>query len=453
MGDGSRSDDARILKSYLCGLIFLTLGMFSQSGFCADDLLSIYQQALKSDPQLLAESASRRAVGEQAIQADARFRPEVSASANIGRVWQDQDAALFGGTRNFHNRGYSLNITQPLYRRQHIVQREQADIEIENADVLYEQTQQDLVVRTATRYFDVLARQADVLFAEAEEAAIKLQHEQALQRLEVGVATITDVQEAQAALDLAVAQIIDTQNQLVNSQARLTETTGQQHDRLAELKDLFSLVRPEPEDSAQWQEKAIINNPSLKIAQLAIERAKKQVSLQKSGHHPSLDLVGQHAYSFASEGGFGESTTRQTSLSLQLNMPIYQGGTLNSLTRQAKFRLDQSMHQQEQKRREIVRLSRESYNSVISGLSRVKALAQAVKSSESALETTEAGYDVGTRTTVDVLSVRRDLFRARRDYVQARYNYIIDSLKLKQTAGLVTEQDLIGINEWLETKE
>ncbi len=431
----------------------VTLCVFSQPLFATDDLISVYQQALKSDPQLLAEAASRQAVGEQANQAAALFRPQVGVTANTGHIWQDQSATLFGGKRDYNSHGYTLNITQPLYRRQNNVQRDQADIEIASADVQYEQVQQDLIVRTATRYFDVLARQADVQFAEAEQAAIALQHEQAAMRLEVGVATVTDVHEAQAAQDLATAQIIDAQNTLENSRARLTETTGQHNTDLASLKAIFSLVRPAPEDSALWQEKSLANNPSLQAAQLAVEQAKKQVSLQQSGHYPSLDLVGQHAYSSTSDGGFGASKTKQSSLSLQLNIPIYEGGAANSRTQQAKFRLDQTMHQQEQKRREIIRQSREAYNSVISGLSRVKALAQAVKSNESALETTEAGYDVGTRTTVDVLNVRRDLFRARRDYTQARYNYIVDTLKLKQAAGLIAEQDLIEINQWLETKQ
>ncbi len=443
----------KLIKFYLQHISLIALCVFSHQSGATDDLITVYQQALKSDPQLLAEAASRQAVGELATQADARFRPEIGLTANTGHIWQDQSASLFGGKRDYNAHGYTLNITQPLYRRQNIVQRQQANIEIAHADIQYQQAEQDLIVRTATRYFDVLARQADVRFSEAEKDAIALQYEQATMRLEVGVATITDVHEAQAAEDLATATIIAAQNALENSQIRLTETTGEQHTDLANLKAELSLVRPAPEDSNQWQQKALTHNPSLQAAQLAVEQAKKQISLQRSGYYPSVDLVGQHAYSSTSDGGFGASKTKQSSLSVQLNIPLYAGGAVRSRTQEAKFRLDQTMHQQEQKRREIIRQSRESYNSVISGLSRIKALAQAVKSSESALETTEAGYDVGTRTTVDVLNVRRDLFRARRDYVQARYNYIVDTLKLKQAVGLIAEQDLIDINQWLETKQ
>jgi len=424
--------------------------VFSQAIFALDDLLSVYQQSLKSDPQLLAEAASRQAVGELANQADARFRPTIGLTANKGRIWQDQSATLYGGKRDYDSHGYTLNITQPLYQRQNIVQRQQANIEIARADSQYQQAQHALIVRTATQYFDVLARQADLQFAEAEKTAISLQHKQVSMRLEVGVSTITDVHEAKAAEDLAIAHIIEAQNALENSRVRLAETTGQENTTLAKLKHIFYLVRPVPEESTQWQEKSLLNNPALQDAQLAVEQAKKQVSLAHSGHYPSLDLVGLHSYYSTSDGGFGASQTKQSSLSVQLNIPIYEGGAVNSRTREAKFRLDQAMHQQEQKRREITRLSRESYNAVISGLSRDIALAQVVKSSESALETTEAGYDVGTRTTVDVLNARRDLFRERRDYAQARYNYIIDSLKLKQAAGIISEQDLVDINQWLE---
>jgi len=222
---------------------------------------------------------------------------------------------------------------------------------------------------------------------------------------------------------------------------------------LATLKEDITLIRPQPEDKQQWQDQALAHNLSLKIAQLSVAQAEQQILLQQSGHYPSLDLVGQHRYSSVSDGGFGASKTKQSSLSLQLNIPLYEGGAVNSRTRQATFRLNQAMHQQEQKQREVMRQSREAYNSVLSGLSRVKALAQAVKSNESALETTEAGYDVGTRTTVDVLNVRRDLFRARRDYTKAKYNYIVDTLKLKQAVGQISAQDLIDINQWLENKE
>lgn len=428
--------------------------MLSPINSYAEDLLDVYQLALKSDPQLLAEAASQQAVGELKAQSRANFLPEVGLSANTGRNWQDSSSQSFGGgdlggRRDFNTHGYAVTITQPLYRSQNYIQKNKAQIAIEQASANYEIVKQALIIRVAERYFGVLAKQDDETFAIAERDAISRQLEQTQQRFDVGVATITDVVESQAAYDLANAQVITAENELVNSQERLRETVGQYIDNLATLKADSELVRPEPEDIEQWSTVALAQNPAIVVAQLTVEDSKQTISLQKSGHYPSLDLIGQHAYDSSSDGGFGGSKTHQSTLGLQFNVPIYAGGAVLSKTREAGYRLDQAMQNEEVQRRSVVRQSRESYNSVISGISRVKALKQAVLSNEKALESTEAGYEVGTRTTVDVLNVRRDLFRARRDYASSRYDYILDTLRLKQAAGIVNDNDLAQINQWL----
>lgn len=431
--------------------IWLVMALFSTATM-AEDLMHIFAQSLKSDPQLLAEAASRRAVGELDSQAQAQFLPKIDFGANNGKVWEDTSSQSFvGGDREYNQHGYNLSITQPVYRRQNFIQQAQAEISIEGAQASYQIAEQALIVRVAERYFDLLGRQDDVAFAIAEREAIAQQLEQTEQRFEVGIATITDKSESQAAYDLANAEVISADNELANSKERLRETSGSYYDALDVLQVETPLVSPEPEDIEQWSAVALEQNPSLVVARTLVENANQNIELQKSSHYPSLDVVGQKSYSSQSDSSFGGSSkTHQDSITLQFNLPIYAGGGVQSRSREASYRLDQAMQNEEQQRRAVLRQSREAYNGVMSGISRVKALKQAVISNQQALESTEAGYEVGTRTTVDVLNVRRDLFRAHRDYANSRYDYILSSLRLKQAAGTVSIDDIAQINRWLE---
>ncbi|NOQ76455.1 MAG: TolC family outer membrane protein [Methylococcaceae bacterium] len=417
----------------------------------AEDLMQVFEMSLKSDPQLLAETASRHAVAELEAQAAALFLPQVGLSANTGRSWQDTSSqGLLNGGHKSNDYGYTLSISQPVYRKQHFVQKTQADIAIESAQASYQIVEQALLVRVAERYFEVLGRQDDVAFSVAEREAISHQLEQTQQRFDVGIATITDVVESEAAYDLANASVISAENESANSKERLRETSGRYLETLSTLKEESPLVSPEPEDIDQWSNVALSQNPNLMVAKAAVDNAGQNIDLQKSGHYPTLDIVGQKSYNSQSDSSFGGSSkAHQETITLQFNLPIYAGGSVQSKTRESEYRLDQAMQNEEQQRRSVVRQSRESYNGVMSGISRVKALKQAVASNEKALEATEAGYEVGTRTTVDVLNVRRDLFRARRDYASSRYNYILSSLRLKQAAGTVSVDDLAQINQWL----
>lgn len=429
--------------------------MLTSANSAAEDLIAVYQLALKNDPQILAEYASQLATSELELQSKANFLPTVRFNANTNRSQQDTSFSGLGsrldlgGQRDFNTHGYALSIAQPLYKKQNYIQKDQAGIATKQAAAHYALVQQDLVVRIAERYFDVLARLDDQTFALAEREAIDLQLEQTKQRFDVGIATITDVVESQAAYDLAYATVISAENEVKNSKERLREPLGQYIETLATLKDDTNLARPQPEDIEQWSNIALLQNPAIIVARLAVENSKQAIKLQKSEHHPTLDLVGQQIYNSSSDGGFGGSKTSQSILGLQFNVQFDVGGRVRSQTRAAQYRLNQAMQNEEQQRRSVVRQSREAYNGVMSGISRVEALEQAVISSEKALEATQAGYQLGTRTTVDVLNVRRDLFRAHRDYASSRYDYILASLRLKQAAGIIAEADLVSINEWL----
>jgi len=436
------------MKKFSISMMLIAMSFSTMS--TAEDLLQVYALSLNSDPQLLAEAASKRATAELDEQALANFLPQVDLSANNGRVKQDTSAQSFGGKQDYNSHGYSLSITQPVFRKQNFVQQVQADIAIESAEASYQVKEQDLIIRVAEDYFDLLGEKDDLSFSVAEREAIALQLEQTNQRFDVGMVTITDVAESQAAFDLANASVIDAENEVANSKERLRETSGRYIDDLATLQIESPLVSPDPQDINQWTELALTQNPSLSVVRSDIENAQQNIALQKSDHYPSLDLVGQKSYSSQSDTSFGGSSkTHQDSISLQFSLPIYSGGSVNSRSREAGHRLDQAMQNEEQQRRAVKRQTREAYNSVMSGISRVKALKQAVVSSEKALESTEAGYEVGTRTTVDVLNVRRELFSARRDYSRSRYDYIVNILRLKQAAGTVSVDDLTRINQWL----
>ncbi|MDX1573472.1 MAG: TolC family outer membrane protein [Methylophaga sp.] len=431
-------------------LLVVFLSMLTLPASAAQDLLDSYQLALQSDPQLMAQAANQRATSELADQADALFLPEIGLSADATKVWTETSSQRFGGESDSVDRGYTLSLVQPVYRRESFVQDRQADIAISGAAAQYEVVKQELIVRVANAYFAVLAAKDDLMFAEAEREAISKQLEEAQQRFEVGLTTITDVSEAQAAFDIANSAVIAAQNALANSRELLRETTGQYPDSLSPLVQETPLVRPEPENIERWSEMALVTNPVLQVVGSEVDFARENIQLQRSGHYPSLDIIAQKNYSSQSDSNLsGGSQTHQELVGLQFNLPIYSGGAVSSRTREAGYRLDEVMQTEEQQRRTVMRQTREAYNSVLSGISQVQALAQAVRSNEKALEATQAGFEVGTRTTVDVLNARRELFSARRDYAQSRYQYIVNTLRLKQAAGIVTVSDLQQINTWL----
>lgn len=431
-------------------LLIVLLSMLTLPVSAAQNLLESYDLALQSDPQLMAQAANQRATAELADQADALFLPEIGLSANADKVWTESSSLRFGGDSESVDRGYTLSLIQPVYRRENFVQDRQADIAISGAAAQYLLAEQELIVRVADAYFGVLAAKDDLRFAEAEREAISKQLEEAEQRFEVGLTTITDVTEAQAAFDIANSSVIAAENALANSQELLRETTGQYPDNLSPLEKDTPLVRPEPEDIQQWSDTALVTNPALQVVGSDVDFARENIELQRSGHYPSLDIVAQKNYTSQSDSNLsGGNQTHQELVGLQFNLPIYAGGAVSSRTREAGFRLDEVMQTEEQQRRAVMRQTREAYNSVLSGISQVQALEQAVRSNEKALEATQAGFEVGTRTTVDVLNARQELFSARRDYARARYQYIVNSLRLKQAAGIVTVNDLQQINTWL----
>ncbi|MCK5639997.1 MAG: TolC family outer membrane protein, partial [Gammaproteobacteria bacterium] len=249
--------------------------------------------------------------------------------------------------------------------------------------------------------------------------------------------------------DAARAQAIVAANQLDTAREILRELTGREHTELALLSDNMPLNSPEPEDIEQWVGKAMQQNLPLLAAQSAARISELQFKQQRAGHYPTLDLVANHTYSDTTEASFG-SESEDTTIGIQLNMPIFQGGGIASRSREARHLYTQAQQKLEQQRRATIREARAAYLAVMAGISQVKALQQSLSSSEIALKATQAGFDVGTRTIVDVLNSQRELYRAQRDYARARYDHLLASLNLKQAAGILAEVDIKQINNWLK---
>ncbi len=417
----------------------------------AMNLEDVYNIAETSDPEFKQVAANKRAVLERRPQAISGFLP--SANINATTTGNDQDISSQGfgasGKTKFNSNGYSLNVAQPLFRTDRYIQLRQASSLIKQADAELSSAQQDLMIRVSEAYFNVLAAEDSLEFAEAEKKSLSKQLDQAKQRFEVGLTAITDVQEAQAGYDLAVSQEIVAENEIDNTNERLRAITGEYMSHLIGLGEDMPLVNPQPEQIDTWTDTALEQNLDVLSARYAVDTAREEIRLQKTGHLPTLDLIARHDFN-TSGGRFGSTSIRSTAVGLELNVPIYQGGFVSSKTREAHQRLEQQMQRLEQARRLAQRLTREAYLGVISGISQVKALNQAVISSQTALLSTQAGFEVGTRTAVDVVTSERATFQARRNYSRAKYDYIINTLKLKRAAGVLSTTDLSQVSEWLK---
>jgi len=306
-----------------------------------------------------------------------------------------------------------------------------------------------LILRVAEAYYNVLAAQDNLAFAQAEKKAIGEQLEQTRRRFDVGLIAITDVKESQAQYDLSVAQEIQAENQLSTSTETLRTIIGQMPDSLNALQEDIPLLIPDPADIDQWVETARENNLNLKTARYAFDIARKQVDINRAGHYPSLSLSVSHDDTTQDIENTPSIDRKDTTVSLNLSVPIYSGGLTSARTRAAISEQERSRALRERALRDTIKVTRDSYLGVTTSIAQVKALKQALISTQTAYEATQAGFEVGTRTAVEVLSVLREQYRAERDYAQARYDYLLNILRLKQAAGTLTPNDVVQINQWL----
>lgn len=430
----------------------------------ASDLAEVYQRALRSDPLLREADALRLANREARPQAFAALLPQVDAT---GSYTQDEsDGRVVFLTQNGLSTTTSatdgdttvwqVQLRQTLFRWDQFAVWRRAGDQVAQAEVDYRAAQQDVILRTAQRYFDVLAAKDTLDAAEAAREAIGRQLEQADKRFEVGLIAITDVQEAKAASDQANATVIAAKRSLATARELLRELTGDTFDELAKPGDDMPLVSPDPASEEDWVKAALDQNLALSSARLGVEIARENISAARGGHFPSIDVV-------ATKGGFeanadrtiagvtspADSTNDDESIGVQVTFPIFSGGATSSRVREAVYRHRASRERLERTARETERATRDAYLGVLSEISRVQSLRQALESSRVALQATEAGYEVGTRTAVDVLEARRRLFQAQTDYARSRYDYVLNVLTLEQAAGTLDESRLTRVNGWL----
>ncbi len=414
------------------------------------DLTEVYTLAETNDPIYRQVVFSYLATQESKPQARALLLPSANLSANTFDNDQTIKSAGFGasGDANFNSHGYNFDVTQPIFRWDRYLSLKQTDSLIQQAEAEKLSAQQDLIIRVSVAYFTVLAAMDNIEFTKAETKSLSRQLEQANQRFEVGLTAITDVHEAQAGFDRATADDILAENLLDNARENLREITGEYITELASLGISMPLVSPEPNDIDQWSKTAESQNTNIIAAKHNMENSRQEINIQNAGHLPTLDLVADHGYN-VSGGRFGDTKIRSTGIGIELNVPIYQGGLISSKSREARYLYDQSRQRLEQAFRAAQKETRQAYLGVISGISRVSALKQSLVSSETALKATETGFEVGTRTAVDVVASERTTLDAKRQLARARYDYLLDSLRLKQAAGTLSPDDLKQISAWL----
>lgn len=427
----------------------LLLGALAGAAIQAADLKELFEEAERRDPRYRQQQAARETVEEERAQALAGLRPDVSLRANASASRQDIESEFFGARDlDAESYDYRLQLRQPVFRRDRFIRLSQAGDRIDRAEAELAAAWQGLLLRVADAYFSILAARDNLKFVRAEKRSLQRQLEQARQRFEVGLSTIADVEEAQAGFDQAAAAELLAVNELDNARERLREIIGRYSPPLAALAEDMPLRRPQPDNIEAWVELALASNPGLEADRQAVEQARAEVERQRSGHYPTLDLVGSYGFQ-SSEGAAGQTDVETAQVGLEFDLPLYQGGRTRSQVRQASGDLRSANEDLERRRREVQRGTREAFLGIASGIGRVKALAQAVRSNRTALRATRAGFEVGTRTSVDVVASERALSAAQRDYAQARYDYILNVLRLKQATGILARADLEEFNRWL----
>jgi outer membrane protein len=421
------------------------------------DLLEIFRLAQSADAVYGSARASWAAAQEKLPQGRSGLLPSASLSASTqynDRGIDFRDPASADNNARFNSNVYSLSITQPLYRRQNMVVYEQAKTQLEQADAALAQAGQDLITRVAQAYLDVLLAQDNVALTGAQKTAIAEQLAQARISFEVGTATITDTHEAQARYDLSVSQEIAASSDLEIKTRALDQLIGRAAPALAPLSPALKLLSPEPAAMDKWVEEARSNNHQVRAAQAGATLAHQEVERNRAGHYPTLDAFATRSENRSGAGAFGGAGTdiNNKIIGLQLAVPIYQGGLVNSRVREALANEDKARQDLENARRTAELNARQTYLGVTSGIAQVKALEAALTSSQSALDSTRLGREVGVRTQVDVLNAQQQLFSARRDLAQAKYNYILATLRLKAAVGRLAEADLSAVSAWLERK-
>ncbi len=434
--------------------LLLTLILTAYAGVVAaatDTPLSIYQLAEKNDAEILAAYASLQAERETRNQSKGALLPSLVLTGEVAANREDIDAttATNSGETSFNSHDVALTLRQPLYRKDLFTDLSITDSNILVAESEYKAAQQDLITRVLERFFKALAAKDNLEFSISERDAIEEQLEFTKKRYKVGKSTITDYLEAQAAFDLADAQVIAAQDLRRDSLDAIKEMTGIPPKDLAPLGNKFKPITPEPLDADHWVTEAENKNPTLIAARYQVQTASYEVDRFKSGHYPKFDVVARYGNE-ETGGRFGDSNIDDASIALQLEFPIYTGGQVSSRVREALSRKQEAQDEMLGTQRSVIRETNKVFRNTITAMNRIKALNAAVKSTETALKSIKAGYKAGTRTNVDILRAQRELYKARLDYSASKYSYVANYFQLKNITGNLSENDVQIINSWFD---
>jgi len=447
----------------------------AQPGSAQEDLLNIYQRALQNDPVIREAEAIYLATLESRPQARSSLLPQLSLNASATTADSTDNTpttdfqsgqptfAVISSQTERDSTSLSLNLDQIIFDKSRFVAFRQAGKQVLRADTDYELAKQDLLIRVAETYFDVLAADDTLAAEQAAREAIGRQLEQAQRRFEVGLIAITDVQESQAAYDFSIATEISAQRFLATAREFLREIIGEYIADLASPATQIPLLSPEPANVEDWVRASFEQNLELTSSRITAEIALDDIAIQRGSRLPVLRLSGSYSESeadtirstFFVDPAFNTvnpstSAPEGYNLSLNFSVPIFTGGFNSSRIRQAVYQHRAALETLERIARQTERQTRDAYLGVISEISRVRALRQAVQSSETALRATEAGFQVGTRTTVDVLVSQNTLTRARTNFARSRYDYILNVLRLQYATGSLSVENLSEVNDWLQ---
>lgn len=435
-------------------LSFVLAALFSNAPAISADLMQVYREAQSNDQQYLAARAAADAGREKGPQGLAGLLPSINASANT--LWNENryDATSQQRIidRSFNTHGYNVTLTQPLFRWGNIVQYSQGKLQVVQAEANFAQASQDLILRVAQAYFDVLYAGENLKAVRANKQSITQQLEQAKKNFEVGTATITDSQEAQARFDLVSAQEIAAESELEVKRYALRVIVGKDTGELNRLKPQAELKPPQPAAMEKWVEAAEKDSFAVQAQQAGAELAAKEVERTRAGHYPTLDAVASYGKNNSALSFLGTDTLETTSrnVGLQLNIPIFQGGYVNSKTREAAANKLAAEASLENTKRMAALSAQQSYLGVVNGLAQIRALNAALISSTSALESNKLGYEVGVRINIDVLNAENQVYVTKRDLAKARFDTLLAQLRLKAAVGTLGETDLEQINPLFE---
>lgn len=416
----------------------------------ASDLLQVYKEALANDAQYSAARAAKLAGAERSVQGRSALLPRVGLSGGVSKTHSEFDPDV-GNTIKSNSTGNSvtLSLSQPLFNLGTWESYEQSKLAVVVSEIQFAQAQQDLMLRVSQAYFDVLAAENTLQTLQAQKVATAEQLASAKRNFEVGTQTITDTHEAQSAFDLVTAQVLAGEGDLEVKRAALRQIIGKDAGNLARLKDGVQLSSPVPAQINEWVSTAEKQNFAVTSSQVSLEIAQREIKKSRSGHLPTIDFSASTGRSTGNSAAAIQGVSKPTTVGVSVNIPLFSGFGTDSRVRETIALEDKARNDLESARRAAAQSARQAYIGVVSGLSQIKAFEAAEISSQSALDSTKLGYQVGVRINIDVLNAQQKLSNTRQSLAKARYDNIINGLRLKAAAGTLKEADLAEVNTLL----